>query len=1084
MAFGTDPERERSRAMVRATFEAVLGTFARRLLRVGADDALRPAALDALREWCTRWVTGGAPLPTLAVGPQPYGVLPVCRSAPAQQPETTAELVQQVVSLLAGEWRRAAGTVPVMDPGRIDALADGEHESAVATILATQPHPARLFLRWLDEYASRNDFEDLLTPQAWYQLVLASFDPDLNPGFGPPVREIAQLFGTAIRLDPIGTIAEQLAVWQSVREDLPGLLSSRDLFHLTEEGLGTVDAVLGLLEGWQRRQKPIESLDLIVYEGVLGEENTALVEGVLSQTATEWGEVGIVQARDAGPGLTAADYLADLRDRLADRGATLPPSGLGEDFLAQPGQPLLYQLLDSSLHLVPDDHTETERVRAALDLLATRTPDELEWLLRECLGLGTHRLDAWATSLATQRLSRLRDARPAGIQVGAFGWVVGLAPRTSERSSAGFVHAPSMAHAATAAVLRSGWLAHGSDDPLAPAAVDVRSHRLRAAAWLFEGVRQGQDLGDLLGHRFERALHDLGADQHIRPIRAKVLAAAGQADVPPDEPVDGVELLDLDRADRLGVVAAPVRTALDRIESAFDAANDVGLFEAVHQLTGANLERATAMLDALVTGTSAPPELQAPRTPRASVGVEHRVLVLLDPAAPHPGRGWTAAGDREALAPALGAWVASLLPDAGTVGFTARPVRAVDGGDEPPGELTLKDLGLSALDALWLVGEDPEVVPAALTTLAAGALAPSAIGSARMVSIDPAARGQAAVALREFTVLAIELRRAIEALRVADARDLRPAHTPGEADADEGAALGAAGALVATFARLLERLGEVLQAGKPGEVIGVVERMARLGIATGRAPGDLAAAAELQALASQRLRRVAAVPVDPDDRRSGLEGRVAALLGGRVPLLARFPLTGGAVDVTTALAGDAEVDDWLDAAGRVRADLGRLVTAGMLSELLDPSAGLRAAAGQTPAEAGEGWAATALPAPGTGGRLSLVAVTGPGGPPLPGAAACGLVVDRWSEQIPGAEQVTGVTFQFDAPGNRRPQSWLLAVPPEGQRWSLMLVLDTLLETLEWATLRAVAPEDLLDFGRAIPTVFVPGSIVAWPQEGT
>jgi hypothetical protein len=37
-----------------------------------------------------------------------------------------------------------------------------------------------------------------------------------------------------------------------------------------------------------------------------------------------------------------------------------------------------------------------------------------------------------------------------------------------------------------------------------------------------------------------------------------------------------------------------------------------------------------------------------------------------------------------------------------------------------------------------------------------------------------------------------------------------------------------------------------------------------------------------------------------------------------------------------------------------------------------------------------------------------------------------------------------------------------------------------METLEWATLRAVAPEDLLDYGRAIPTMFVPGGIANWP----
>jgi hypothetical protein len=58
------------------------------------------------------------------------------------------------------------------------------------------------------------------------------------------------------------------------------------------------------------------------------------------------------------------------------------------------------------------------------------------------------------------------------------------------------------------------------------------------------------------------------------------------------------------------------------------------------------------------------------------------------------------------------------------------------------------------------------------------------------------------------------------------------------------------------------------------------------------------------------------------------------------------------------------------------------------------------------------------------------------------------------------------------------------VPPDGEPWSLQLVLDTLLETLEWASLRAVGPEDLGDYGRAIPAVFVPGEIAPWPAEVT
>jgi hypothetical protein len=1070
-AFGTDPERERSRAMVKALFEAIMGTFVRRLLRVAGADGLAPADADALRDWCTRWVTGGAALPTIAVGPQPYGVLPVRRSTPAAQAppssvrtgSTTAGQVERIVGLLVDEWRRAAAKLPVLDPEVIDGLPEDEQATSIATILATQPHPARLFTRWVDQYSSiAGTLTGKATPQGWYELFLLGLDPATNPAFGPPYQEIAALYAASIIHGAPTTISEQIAIWQGVSDLLPQYVHDRDLL---EQGQGTLGAVISVLRGWQRRGDPVAGLGLRTYHDVLGEVDTELIEARMSAGAREWGEQGVVEADDAGPGAGAADYLADLRTRIlaAAQDGTLPPSALGAGFLVS--RPLLYQLLDATLHLVPAD--QRARVAESLDLLATRTAEELDWLLRESLGLGTHRLDAWATSLAAERLERMRDARPTGIQVGAFGWVTGLAPRDGARPSAGFVHAPSMGHAVTAAVLRSGWLAHGGGSPVA---VDVSSARVRSATWLFEGVRQGQDLGRLLGAQFERALHELGADDQIRPTRVRVLRATGRPDMSPDDPVDGIELLDLDRSGALGVLPKPVRAAIDALDGAFDAAGDVGLFEAVHQLTGANLARATAMLDAMATGTSAPPELLATRTPRASVPVEHRVVILMAVDEPHPGRGWDPGGERDQLAPALAAWVAGVLPPAGQVGLTVRV------GDRAL-PLTLAELSLGALDALWLAGDDPDRPPAALVTLAAGVAAER--GLAGEITMDPAARGPARVSLRELTVLAVELRRAIDGLRVAGPGDLCPAGGEAPADpGDDGPALDAAEDLISAFDRLVDDLSDAVEVGTSAAVAPVVERMARIGLAGGRPPGDMAAAAELLPAAAGRLARVAAVTVDPADRRPGLEARLAALLGGRVPLVAGFTLDGAAVDLTGGVAGELEVDAWLDAAGRVRAELGRLVEAGLLSELLDPTAGLRPAAGQLP---GRPWAAMAAPS-GPGGCVSVVALSGPGGPPGPGTRAAGLVVDRWSEPVPSRDQDTGVAFQFDAPGARPPQTWLLAVPPDGERWSLGLVLDTLVETLEWAGLRAVGPEDLLAFGRAVPAAFAPGGITPWPAE--
>ena len=93
------------------------------------------------------------------------------------------------------------------------------------------------------------------------------------------------------------------------------------------------------------------------------------------------------------------------------------------------------------------------------------------------LDLAAHRLDAWVTSFATKRLAAMRSAQGEGVYVGGYGWVENLKPAPSsvaavpitpppgeqaplfaQRNDSGFIHAPSMAHASTAALLRNAHL--------------------------------------------------------------------------------------------------------------------------------------------------------------------------------------------------------------------------------------------------------------------------------------------------------------------------------------------------------------------------------------------------------------------------------------------------------------------------------------------------------------------------------------------------------------------------------------------------------------------------------------------------
>ena len=165
---------------------------------------------------------------------------------------------------------------------------------------------------------------------------------------------------------------------------------------------------------------------------------------------------------------------------------------------------------------------------------------------------------------------------------------------------------------------------------------------------------------------------------------------------------------------------------------------------------------------------------------------------------------------------------------------------------------------------------------------------------------------------------------------------------------------------------------------------------------------------------------------------------------------------------------------------------GRLMASDVvtLSELLVDESRISPIVGQLPDDPGDGWVAVRAPADDRG-RLAFFVVDGGGLAPLAaGAAVAGLMFDAWLDQIPGRDLVTGAALHFDAPSSRPPQAMLLVVPPEGEEWSFDLVVDSLMETLEAAKLRAVDPDILLAHGHQFPAVFPPGAISAGAQPET
>ncbi|SFT99700.1 hypothetical protein SAMN04489724_3273 [Algoriphagus locisalis] len=181
----------------------------------------------------------------------------------------------------------------------------------------------------------------------------------------------------------------------------------------------------------------------------------------------------------------------------------------------------------------------------AVDKLKHLDVGSLERLLASHIDLVSYRLDAWLTGLSDYRLRELRQTKPSGTYLGAYGFVHNLRrekgaistaanlPKGLESSngqnvlklpdSQGFIHGPSMNHAVTAAVLRAGYNSiKAKGDNNNALSINLTSKRVRMGLHLLEGVGNGQETGALLGYMFERALHEKYTDGAGKPLEMDV----------------------------------------------------------------------------------------------------------------------------------------------------------------------------------------------------------------------------------------------------------------------------------------------------------------------------------------------------------------------------------------------------------------------------------------------------------------------------------------------------------------------------------------------------------------------------------
>ncbi|MET0712367.1 MAG: hypothetical protein ABWZ30_07690, partial [Jiangellaceae bacterium] len=744
------------------------------------------------------------------------------------------------------------------------------------------------------------------------------------------------------------------------------------------------------------------------------------------------------------------------------------------------------------------------RFLVALDTLTSASGDELEWTVRGVLDLYSSRLDAWFTSLATARLATHRALRPTGVHLGCYGWVDDLRPdQGAAAESLGYIAAPSLGHAVAAAVLRSGRQSHMAEDAFD---LDLRSARVREALKLLEGVSAGQPLAALLGYRIERKLHDVGLGELVVPLRiaAPLRARSGDLAEPVEsvaarDVVDGVQLLAMVATEAwLALLATHgvtgdrqtrLETVLAEVADIYDAVTDVLFAETVHQAAAGNLDRAAAAAGTL-DRQERPTEPDVVRTPREGTVVANRVVVAFDAdASATAPPGWPARGVRGTLEPRLDAWLGSVLGDPSLLQWSGRLHRGETVTDL--GSVTAVDLGLSPLALVLAAGRPAVDRPTELEARAVAVLAsrvtdPDESDSIELDSDDLLP----SVALHGYRLVSSS-----RALGVSDLTPVgtdAPSGSAGTIDIDEltarvDSAVDATRAALASVSAApptSEALRAALEAVT--ELVGVdALPLVRHGVSD-EAVLLREQADDVIALLTETLARVdelAGAPLGPaDSAASRLAEIAAAALGPHQPLLPRFRLSDGAA-LSASVADRAALTNgdetapvtWLHRASLVRPALDALCSLLTHAEAdgTDVVAGLTVA--QLPHRLGAPWCA--LPfgdhGPPAAGTIGVVAVAPDGLDPSRPLA--GLSVDAWSEVIPSSEHTAGLTFHYDAPGTRPPQAILLAVHPdlEPGPWSLFYLLETVVETIALAQLRALTLREVDELAGFLPALFLP-----------
>jgi hypothetical protein len=1122
---------------------------------MGAETGLSSPSLDWARDHFIRFVRSGGPYPTLCVGKQPYGILPVTSIATdLWRPGTENSAPQDswlqglLHFLRENVWRNVLPNVARIGfrgalPGDPDAdLADVMRTDAVAYSYLTRPVFGRHYLEHLYTLSGDN-FSPLAQAQdnlANVQLAalglpaLAAQHPHLAHGFhwdfvrgvSGPLVQVGEISPWQF-LTPIGTDANYIARLVNTRQ-IQSLIDLRPLPTAIDKQTSLLEMLL--------RQALLREIATAAAKLFPPDADHSLLSLLRDLELIDLVDVPVVNNVIQSPP-NSPHWQRQLDRPMPDQ------SGVS-----------IRQFLETTTDFSKAEVQALKELRTSLSHLQTLDTESLQFLTQGVLDLSSYRLDAWITSYATKRLSSMTSGAPIGQAIGAYGWVENLIPKPLPAQVAasdvptgdeptplyvlpkdsGFIHAPSVAHASAAALVRNAHLGPtGVVDDSSPFAMDLSSARVREAKRLLDGIRQGQPLTALCGYRLERRLHELSLDRFIEPLRNVAPLAVRQREtnnaptdaVAANNVVDALTLLSMRQADptlsalnaELGTVQGSSSTDWDKVKreitalaDTVDGLSDALVAESAYQMARGNTTNLSNTLTSIAQGDSPPPALEVAHTPRTGIAITHRVVVLFSGAT---NSNWGTQNVRTVFDPWLNSWLRSQLGDAQKIRCTVEKLDDTTGAVTATVTFPLGDLSTTPIDFVYNVqaagqSQDGSSAPTVAEQLVLYHARRMTNGFGADATIRLQHTRPSDLAAGESTLFdALQQARSIRKL-LQNARGLRPE----DISPPEGSL--ATIDLVDLESRIVHYEGELSDAhtalsGLVGASAPAAEdlrtamlRVGALGIgpavpniAVGDTP-DIGAALIQQAKAllknsQARIDQDTALKAqsaasDPRARCDQLLARGRAVYGNEFISLPNLTLDAtAAAELNSALAASTQqqggdslaVHGWFTRSSRVRNNLATLGACMRGAEVLASGTRLNLSIAQLPFDSTERWVglpplagATIPPS-----KLSLVVqplTTIDATQPL-----CGVFVDEWIEVVPNQTETTAIAFQFDPPNSFAPQNVLVAVPPvEGQAWTSETLRRVLLETLDLAKLRAVDPSLLGATAQFLPALYIPFNV--------